>query len=157
MTRLMVIGVTVLAVLAVASCDLLGGDAAELQVVARANPGEQAADMGHENVIYFGKPGAGNNEDVVFTIRNTGKAKLVLEAAGPDYVAIVDHSHATEPFSVLIGAPGKSIGPGKQVQVTIRFTGTADSTRYTAKLLIPSNDKEHPGYFLQLEGDGDGL
>ena len=41
--------------------------------------------------------------------------------------------------------------------MTIRFTGQSHSTRYTAKLSIPSNDGEHPDYFLELVGDGDGF
>ena len=159
MKKFLVIGLTALAVFAVASCDLLGGDTPELQVLARANPGEEAGNMGHGNTITFGKPVAPNVVDVVFTIRNTGKADLVLEAPGPDYVVIIEQNEAVKPFSVLVGAATKSIGPGQQVEVTIRFTGTAvdDSTRYTARLRIPSNDPEHPGYFLELEGEGAGV
>jgi hypothetical protein len=158
MKRLLVIGLTVLAVFALASCDLFGGsDTPELQVIVEARNGNPASDMASGNEIDFGKPGDGNKEDVVFTIKNTGTAKLVLEAGGPDHIAVVDQNEAQEPFSVLVGASNKSIGPGKKVEVTIRFAGQTYSTRYSAKLLIPSNDEEHPDYYLELIGDGDGI
>ena len=114
MKKPLTIGLAVLAVFTIASCNLFGGDDPEHQVLARANPGETTADMGHGNEIYFGKPGDRINEDVVFTIRNTGSAKLGLEAAGPDYIAILDQNEAQEPFSVLVGAATKSIGPEKR-------------------------------------------
>ena len=155
MKRFLTVGLIVLAVLAVASCDLFNSDGPELQVVVRAKPGDTPSDMAHGQEIYFGKPGDGVHEDVVFTIRNIGTLDLVLEAAGPDYVSIADQNEAQEPFSVLVGASTKAIGPGEQVQVTIRFTGQSGNTRYSAKLLIPSNDPEHPDYYLDLVGDGD--
>lgn len=157
MKRFRIIGLIGLVVLAVASCDIFGGDAPELQVLAEVTEGEAATDMGPENEINFGKPGDGVNKDIVFTIRNNGTANLVLEGEGPDYVSVVDQNEATKPFSVLVGATTQSIGPGSEAKVTIRFVGQSDSTRYTAKLLIPSNDPEHPDYFLGLLGDGDGF
>ncbi|TVQ21306.1 MAG: hypothetical protein EA382_13805 [Spirochaetaceae bacterium] len=86
-----------------------------------------------------------------------GTADLVLEAPEPHYVQIVDQNEAEKPFSILVGAESKSVGPAAEVSVTVRFTGQSTSTRYSAKLLIPSNDSEHPGYFLNLQGDGDGF
>lgn len=157
MKRLLIICLTVLAVFAVASCDLFGGDAPELQVIVEARDGNPASDMASGNEIDFGMPGDGVNEDVIFTIRNTGTADLVLEAPAPDYVEIVDQNEAVQPFSVLTGAAVKTIVAGEELTITIRFSGQADSTRYTAKLLIPSNDVEHPDYFLDLVGDGDGF
>lgn len=155
MKRFLTGGLFVLTIVAVASCDLIGGDTPELQVILEARNGNPAADMAPGSEIDFGKPGFGVSEEVVFTIRNGGKANLKLEAAGPDYVALVDQNEAIEPFTVLSGASTNSIGPGEEVQVTIRFAGQSDSTRYSAKLLIPSNDEEHPDYFLNLIGDGD--
>lgn len=146
-----------LAVLAVASCDLFAPDAPELQVLVRPNPGDDPADLASESQVYFGKPGDGVNEDVVFTIRNSGTANLVLEGEAPNYVSIIDQNELITPFSIILGATTQSFGPGSEVKATIRFTGQSDSTRYDAKLLIPSNDPEHPGFFLNLVGDGDGF
>lgn len=155
MKGLLTTGLILLAVLAIASCDLFGGDAPELQVLARPLPGDTAADMASGNEIYFGKPNNGVNVDLVFTIRNTGSEKLKLEAGPPHYVTITDQNEAEEPFSVLVGASTNSIGSGNQVEVTLRFTGQSTSTRYAAKLLVPSNDEEHPDYYLDLLGDGE--
>ncbi len=49
------------------------------------------------------------------------------------------------------------MAPGSEAKVTIRFAGQTHSTRYTARLFIESNDIEHPDYFLELVGDGDGF
>ncbi len=147
----------VLAVLVAASCDLVRVPAPELQVITRAKPGDEPADLASGLTMEFGKPGNGVNEDVVVTIRNIGDADLILEAAAPHYVAIVDQNEAEKPFSIAIGADTNSIGPGEEVSVTVRFVGQSTSTRYAAKLLIPSNDGEHPDYFLNLQGDGDGF
>lgn len=155
MKRFPTVGFIVLTVLVVASCNLFQADAPELQVIVEPRDGNPAADMASGNEIDFGKPGDGNNEDVLFTIRNNSTADLVLEAAGPDYVSIVAENDAEEPFSVLTGSSANFIGPDQEVSVTIRFVGQSTSTRYTAKLLIPSNDEEHPDYFLELVGDGD--
>ncbi|TVQ24365.1 MAG: hypothetical protein EA383_11485 [Spirochaetaceae bacterium] len=158
MKRFLMIAMAALAVLVLASCDFFGfGDSPELQVIVRANPGETPADMAPELEIDFGKPVAGEHVDVVFTVKNVGTADLILEADGPHFVEIVDQHHAEEPFMVLIGADTNTISAGQEVEVTIRFTGQSTSTRYTAKLLIPSNDKEHPNYFLNLVGDGEGF
>ncbi len=155
MKRSFMAGLVVLVAFAAASCDFFGlADAPELQVIARANPGETAADMAHLNEINFGKPAEGVNEDVVFRIRNVGTADLILETGGPDFVAVIDQNESEVPFSILTGAGTNTIEPGQEVEVTVRFTGQNTSTRYTAKLVIPSNDVEHPDYFLNLTGDG---
>ncbi|MFW5801315.1 MAG: hypothetical protein ACOCVC_04745 [Spirochaeta sp.] len=157
MKNIVIIGLTVLVLTAITSCNLINGDVPELQVLVRPNPEETASDMASGSEIYFGKPGDGVDEDFEFIIRNTGTADLILEEDGPDYVAIVDQNEAETPFSVLTGAAVKTIVPGEQLTVTIRFTGQSNSTRYAAKLLISSNDKEHPDYYLDLVGDGDGV
>ncbi|MFW6313654.1 MAG: hypothetical protein ACOC2N_07200, partial [Spirochaetota bacterium] len=82
MKRLLIICLTVLAVFAVASCNLFGGnlpglEAPELQVIVEARDGNPAADMASGNEINFGKPGDGVIEDVTFTIKNAGTADLV--------------------------------------------------------------------------------
>jgi hypothetical protein len=162
MNRFLTIGLTVLAVVVVASCDLFGGnfpglDGPELQVIVEARNGNPAADMASGSEIDFGKPGFGLTEDIDFTIKNVGTANLILEGPGPDYVMVTDQNEAIQPFSLLSGAAVMTIVPGEQVTVTIRFAGQSDSTRYAAKLVIPSNDEEHPDYFLNLIGDGDGF
>lgn len=155
MKKFLTIGLTVLAVFAVASCDVIRIDAPKLQVIVEARDGNPAADMASGNEINFGKPGDGVDEDVTFTVRNAGTADLVLEGLAPDYVAVVDQNEAEKPFSLLSGAAVMTIVAGEELTVTVRFTGQSTSTRYTAKLTVPSNDQEHPDYYLDLIGDGE--
>ena len=114
---------------------------------------QNTANIAQNGEVNIGSVFYNTSKDIIFTIKNSGEADLILETVNGNRVNLIENS--TGYFSIVQQPiPNAIISPEGINTFTLRFNPSTVGTNFNSVINIKSNSQNNDDFYIQIRGGG---